>query len=507
MVKAYKIFLISVLLASLVGISCSAAQQAAAQNNATGIANMTGNTEMAGQLQNDLTNQNDPHAATLVGSESVTTLSDTDEDFVPEIGLEVVADGLTAPMVAVSPDDGTGRLFIVDQTGLVWILDSNGTLLDQPFLDVRDKMVTLGRGYDERGLLGIAFHPDFENNGRVFAFYSAPLRDNAPEGWNCTNRVSQFNVSDDNPNVADTGSEKILMEIDKPQMNHNGGLIAFGPDGYLYIPTGDGGGANDNGTGHTPGIGNAQDMTKVLGKILRIDVDSTTEGKAYGIPEDNPFLDNSSIPPEIYAYGLRNPAFISFDRATGALFVGSAGQELFEPVYIVVRGGNYGWRIREATHCFDPDNPRVPPRSCATTGSDGKPLIGPIVELGHDVGEVVVGGYVYRGDAIPELQGRYIFGDWSGDESANRTLLVATPPSGFNWNMTSADNLTQSDVRMWDITVLRVPENPGQGVGSIVRGFGEDADGEVYIMASNQSGPSGTTGRVLKIVPLNTTAS
>jgi glucose/arabinose dehydrogenase len=470
------------LLASLIGVSCSAAEI-------------------------DLTNANDPHAATMSGGQSITTLSQPTGSFAPDIGLQLVAEGITAPMVAVSPDDGTGRLFIVDQTGLVWILDANGTVQKEPFLDVRSKMVTLSQGYDERGLLSIAFHPDFKNNGRVFAFYSAPLRQGAPSGWNCTNHLSEFEVSSDNPNSADVNSEKVLMEIDKPQMNHNGGVIRFGPDGYLYISTGDGGGADDVGTGHTPDTGNAQDLTKILGKILRIDVDSTAAGKAYGIPADNPFLGNDSIPPEIYVYGLRNPAFMSFDRQTGTLYVGNAGQDLFESVFVIARGGNYGWHIREGTHCFDPNNPRVPPASCSATGADGKPLIGPIVELGHDVGGTVVGGYIYRGSAMPEFQGRYIFGDWSGDVGANRTLFVATPPSGWSWNVTSADDLTQSDVKMWDNMVIRVPANANQSAGAIVRGFGEDADGEIYIMASSEVGPSGTTGKVFKIVPANATAS
>jgi len=454
----------------------------------------------------DLTNANSPQAAVINGTRSITNLAQPSGSFNPEIGLELVAEGLTAPMVALSPDDGTGRLFIVDQTGIIKTRQANGTLLQQPFLDVSSKVVALRPGYDERGLLGLAFHPNFTQNGRVFIYYSAPLRSGAPQGWSHTNRLSEFNVSQNG--MADISSEKVIMAVDKPQSNHNGGQIRFGPDGYLYIPTGDGGGANDVGTGHTPGTGNAQDLTKPLGKILRIDVDHPGNGNPYGIPSDNPFLGNSSRVPEIYAYGLRNPAYASFDSQSGDLFVANAGQALFESVYIIVKGGDYGWNIREGTHCFDPNNPTKPPASCRTTGYNGEPLIGPIIELGHDVGSTVVGGHVYRGKALPDFQGRYIFSDWGSPlPLGNGLLLVASPPSGWSWTMpSSASNLTPSQVEMWTTEGIRVVNGPELSSAN-VRGFGEDSDGEVYVLLSEMGGPSGNTGRVYKIVPAGNVTS
>lgn len=280
--------------------------------------------------QPDLTNAGSPQAAVLVGGSSKTKIAQPSGNFVPSVSLKLVASDLTGPMVAVSPDDGTKRLFIVDQIGVIKILEPGGEVRSNPFLDLRSKLVQLSPGYDERGLLGLAFHPNFRNNGRLFAYYSIPLRRGGPQGWDHTNRLSEFRVSFD-PNGADADSERVIMEVDWPYSNHNGGQIRFGPDGYLYVPMGDGGGANDVGRGHNPDIGNGQDIASYLGKIHRIDVDNTGN-KPYGIPEDNPFLGNGNenALPEIYAYGLRNAAYASFDPQSGLLFVGNAGQELFE---------------------------------------------------------------------------------------------------------------------------------------------------------------------------------
>ncbi len=297
----------------------------------------------------------------------------------------------------------------------------NGTVIDQPFLDVRDGMVPLMPAYDERGLLSIAFHPNFSTNGKVYAYYSAPLRASADPTWSCTNRLSEFTVNLSSPDLADNATERILLEVDKPQMNHNGGILLFGPtDNYLYLTLGDGGRADDTGIGHTPEIGNAQDLTKLLGKVIRIDVDTTSAGREYGIPADNPFLANASIPAEIYAYGFRNPAFASFDSGgSNRMFIAMAGQNLFESVLVLYKGGAYPWNIREGTHCFDPANNRsVAATTCRITSDAGQPLIGPVVELGHDVGNTVVGGVVYRGSALPSLQGAYIFGTWSNTFTA-----------------------------------------------------------------------------------------
>jgi len=401
----------------------------------------------------------------------------------PQVKLEPFAGGFTAPMELISARDGTGRMFLVDQIGVVKIIEANGTVLDEPFLDLRSQMVELMARYDERGLLGLAFHPNFAENGRIFVFYSVPLRPGAPEGWNCTNRLSEFSISENDPNKVNMTRERIILQVDKPQFNHNGGTIAFGPDGYLYIPLGDGGGADDVGPGHAPD-GNGQNVTTLLGKILRIDVDKMDEGKAYGIPADNPFVDRGGMLPEIYALGFRNPWRIAFDD--GRLFVSDAGQNLWEEVDIVAKGGNYGWNIREGTHCFDPKNPSKSPDSCPDKDARGEPLIEPIVEYGHDLGSVVVGGYLYRGQALPEMSGKYIFADWSNSfAEGNGTLLVATP----------------SDKGLWSWEEIEISGRPGGRLGLFIRSFGLDDTSEIYVLTSAEVGPVNNTGKIFKILP------
>jgi glucose/arabinose dehydrogenase len=411
-------------------------------------------------------------------------------------------------MIAVPPD-GTGRLLVVDQTGVVRIITPNKTVLDTPFLDLRDRMVRLSPSYDERGLLSVAFHPDYKNNGRIFVYYSAPLQSGAPAGWSCTNHLSEFRVTAGNPDKIDMNSEKILLTVDKPFQNHNGGPLVFGPDdGYLYLALGDGGRSDDTGTGHTPGIGNAQDTTKLYGKIIRIDVDSPgAGGRMYAIPPDNPFVAMPGYAPEIYASGFRNPAYLSFDAGGNhSLTTANAGQALFESVFIVDKGGNYGWNIREGTHCFNPADDSKPPVSpCPVTGSHGEPLIGPIIETGHDVGNVIIGGYIYRGTTLPELAGKYVFGEWStGFTRGDGTLLVATPPPGFEIGMypRSVANLTPADSTMWTTQEFRVTNSPNGRVNAYVTGFGEDASHELYVLTSMKSGPdpAALTGEIWKLV-------
>lgn len=458
----------------------------------------------------DLTNQNSPEAATLTNYPSQTKLH------TPEIsiGLKRVAGNFTGPIVVADPHDGSGRLFLVDQTGYVKIFSTNGTVVDQPFLDVRDRMVKIDPTYDERGLLSIAFHPQFATNGRVFAYYSAPLRADVDRNWSCTNRLSEFRVSSTNPNQVNMSSEKILLEVDKPYQNHNGGTLLFGPtDGYLYLPLGDGGRADDTGMGHTPGIGNGQDLTTLLGKVIRIDVDTTSAGKLYGIPADNPFLSNASIKPEIYAYGFRNPAYATFDSGgSHRMFIAMAGQRLFESVLIVYRGGDYPWNIREGTHCFNPANDfQVPNGTCRITGYGGQPLIGPVVELGHDVGDTIVGGVVYRGNLLPSLKGAYVFGTWS-DESriaGNGSLLVAMPPAGLDTATLPNDaaNLTAAQNAMWTTSMMTVANNPNGRINAFVRGLYETADHEVLVLINQNGGPDLTpqnSGEVWQMVPANT---
>jgi glucose/arabinose dehydrogenase len=412
------------------------------------------------------------------------------------VGIRLVAEGLTSPVAFVPPTDTSGRIFIVDQIGLIKILMPDGTLLSQPFLDLRSRIIPLNPGYDERGLLGLAFHPGYATNGRFFVYYNRPLRPGGPPGYDDTATLSEFRVSATDPNVADLDSERVILQMDKPQFNHNGGTIAFGPnDGYLYLSIGDGGGANDVGLGHVEdwfpdnGGGNGQDIEQnLLGNILRIDVNN---GLPYGIPPDNPFVGRTGLD-EIYAYGFRNPYRFSFDmEGSHELFVGDAGQGLWEEVSRVTRGGNYGWNVKEGTHCFDAENPQVPPPSCPNSTPDGTPLTDPVIEYANSanpavqgLGRVVVGGYVYRGTDLPQLRGRYVFGDWSREFVRPDGTLFASKPSRSG---------------LWRIQELQIPKNPGGRLGHFVLGFGQDLSGEVYVLTTDMLGPSGSTGKVFKL--------
>lgn len=411
------------------------------------------------------------------------------------IGLQLVAQGLVAPVGLVAPPDGSNRLFVLDQVGQIRIIDANGNLLPDPFIDLSVRMVTVGIDFgggivfDERGLLGLAFHPDYATNGRFFVFYTAPKQADIPADYDSETHVSEFRVLAGDPNRADATSERILLRIGKPAFNHNGGQLAFGPDGYLYIGVGDGGNANDDGTGHNPMIGNAQDKSTLLGKILRIDVDS---GDPYAIPPTNPFAGAAEARPEIFAWGFRNPWRFSFEEGgLERLFVADVGQDLFEEVNIVTSGGNYGWRIREGAGCFDKDSPGNPPADCPTTALDGTPLVGPIVQYPHadpaggPQGIAAIGGYLYRGNAIPALHGNYVFGDFSrGFVFADGSIFAATAqPLGG-----------------WTLSELGVAGGANNRVGRFILAFGEDAAGELYVLSSANVGPTGTTGQVHRIV-------
>ena len=286
-----------------------------------------------------------------------------------------------------------------------------------------------------------------------------------------------------------------MFEIDKPQMNHNCGRITFGPDGFLYIGTGDGGGANDNEVGHPP-PGNGQNTQTLLAKILRIDVDSPAP---YGIPRDNPFADGKGGRPEIYSWGWRNPWGISFD-AGGAheLFAVDVGQNLYEELNIVVKGGNYGWRVRESFHGFDPTNANKILQDAPTKDAAGRTFLDPVLEYPHPArnkppsqtepcGISVTGGFVYRGKAIAALQGRYVFADWSRSWALpDGVLFVATRP--------------EKNVGRWSLDYLPLVE-PAK-IGAYIVAFGQDAAGELYVLTNARNGLLGTTGKVFKLVPM-----
>jgi glucose/arabinose dehydrogenase len=432
-------------------------------------------------------------AGALACEDNGPTELDPLEESERSVALQLVAQGFTSPIALTEAPDRSGRLFVVDQSGVIRIIAADGSLVAEPFLDVRGRMVTLRTNFDERGLLGLAFHPRYSSNGRFYVYYTAPLRAGAPAGYDATARIAEYRVST-NPNRADAASERILLQVDKPQFNHNGGTLAFGPDdGYLYISLGDGGGANDNQAGHVNdwfaenGGGNGQDITQnLLGNILRIDVDG---GTPYGIPPSNPFVSGPGLD-EVYAYGFRNPYRFSFDMGgANDLLVGDAGQGMWEEVSRVSRGGNYGWNVKEGTHCFDAENNRATPASCPSVdASTGIALTDPVIEYANlangGLGLVVVGGYVYRGSDVRQLRGRYVFGDWSRSfSSPDGTLLVAAPRG----------------TGMWPMQELNITTSTNGRLNHFLLGFGQDADGEVYVLTTNNAGPSGTTGRVYRL--------
>jgi glucose/arabinose dehydrogenase len=410
-----------------------------------------------------------------------------------KVKLQLFADGLVHPLVMLNPPDGSKRLFIVEQSGTIQILMPDGKLRPTPFIDLSKKMVKLDWEFDERGLLGLAFHPKFKDNGKFYVVYTAPVRTDAARRprllYCCTNYLSEFRVSQTDANKADLSTERIVYFWDKPQFNHNGGELLFGPDdGYLYISTGDGGWANDVAIGHTPKIGNGQDLKVNLGKILRIDVDS---GTPYSVPKDNPFVGRNDALPEIWAYGLRNVWRMSFD--TGGkheLFGADVGQNTWESVKVIQKGGNHGWNRIEGSHCFNPDDPSNPsaPQTCDKTG-----LLMPIIEYGNlnvikeGKGISITGGFVYRGKSMPNLAGSYVFGDWSKSFTEPQgLLLVARPP-------------TQSGA-MWAIEDLEVTN---MNFHSYVLGFAQDEDRELYVLVSDNTAPGRANDRIYKIVPAN----
>ena len=293
----------------------------------------------------------------------------------------LVTSGLENPLFLTHAGDGSGRLYVVEQPGRIRLVEQ-GALSPVPFLDIVDRVLMDDA---ERGLLGLAFHPDYRRNGRFFVNYTR-----WPDGATV---VAEYRHGGSSASVS--REERVILTIKQPESNHNGGMLAFGPDGYLYIGMGDGGAWGDPGN-------RAQNLNELLGKILRIDVD---RGDPYAIPDDNPFAKGGGRP-EIYAVGMRNPWRFSFDRDTGELWVADVGQKKWEEVDLVTPGGNYGWRLMEGAHCYNP------PVSCPTAG-----LALPAMEYGHEAGRCsIIGGYVYRGRAIPAIRGAYVSGDFCSGE-------------------------------------------------------------------------------------------
>lgn len=349
------------------------------------------------------------------------------------------------PIVITHANDGSNRVFVAEQDGIVKVFPNDPEVEEADvFLDI-DERCRYRDNQNEEGLLGFAFHPEFQTNGQVFVYYTTSSEDH-------TSFVSKFTLSKDDKNVVDPDSEEVLMKIEQPFWNHNGGTIAFGPDGFLYIGLGDGGSANDPN-------GNGQNLTTVLGSIMRIDVNNTSEGLKYAIPEDNPFINKTikarrgkklKARPEIYAYGLRNVWRMSFDRETGTLWAADVGQNLWEEVNIIAKGGNYGWNIREATHWFRPDG----------RDTSMENLIDPVWEYHHDIGKSITGGSVYRGSKVPALVGKYVYGDYV---------------TGLIWALEHDGART---VANYSLTGITSPD--GENVKLPIMTFGEDQGGEIY---------------------------
>ncbi len=355
----------------------------------------------------------------------------------PTIALDAGIAGFNRPVGMTTAGDGSGRLFVIEQAGVIKVVKNN-EIQTLPFLDISDRVVCCG----ERGLLGIVFPPGDGAKDHFYVAYTASESQARSATAQLVSRVSRFTVNPDGQ-TADPNSELIVLTYDQPATNHNGGDLAFGPDGYLYIGTGDGGGGGDPNN-------HAQTLDDILGKMLRIDVEASG-ANPYLIPADNPFVGQAGVLPEIWAYGLRNPWRYSFDRLTGDLYIGDVGQNAWEEIDFQpansTGGENYGWRIMEGNHCYNP-NP------CSSEG-----LTPPIWDYNHDNGDrSVTGGYVYRGAAFPGMQGIYLYGDFV---------------SGRLWGL-------RQNAGVWENKLLLLTDRN-------ISSFGEDEEGEVWLVNYNGS--------------------
>ncbi len=404
------------------------------------------------------------------------------------VALKLVVTNLTAPSV-LTDFDGK-RMLVAEQVGPVHLMTPEGNL--KPFADFTKKLkINFGK-FDERGVLGLALHPKFAVNHKFYVCYSAEKRAGVPEAWDHTMNISEFTAKGD---TGDLSTERIVLQIDQPYFNHNGGRIAFGPDGFLYLGVGDGGHKNDINKDDKDKArgprGNGQDLNTLLGKIVRIDVDKPAAGKNYGIPMDNPFAKGGGLP-EIYAWGIRNPWGMSFDRGGNReLFEVEVGQSRWEEVNIIVKGGNYGWNLREGAEWFNPKKELTPLEKPYFDPGNAK-FVDPILVYGNlagfpqdGKGRSVTGGYVYRGKALPQLTGKYVFADWSKNMGLPQGVLYVAAKG--------ADG-------KWTLDHLEPESHTGQGIGAYVWAFGEDKDGELYVL-TNQTGALGNnSGKIWKLV-------
>lgn len=297
------------------------------------------------------------------------------------------------PILLTHAGDGSNRVFVPSQQGVIYVLPNDQQASTAAvFLDIRSK-VAYDDKTNEEGFLGLAFHPQYRENGQFFVYYTNKHKPHQ-------NVIARYRTTSGDPNRADPASEEILLVLDKPFWNHDGGTIVFGPDGYLYVAVGDGGLANDP-------YGNGQKLATLLGKILRIDIDKKQDGRAYAIPADNPFAGQPRARGEIWAYGLRNVWRMAFDPQTKLLWAGDVGQDAWEEIDLIQRGGNYGWNVREGIHPFVKKGNKPPARDKKPQG-----MIDPIFEYHHDVGKSITGGFVYRGKQVPELEGAYLYADY-----------------------------------------------------------------------------------------------
>lgn len=340
------------------------------------------------------------------------------------------------PIVLTHAGDGSGRIFVAMQSGVIHVLEGRTAANSEIFLDLSARVHDWQKD-NEEGLLGMALHPDYQKNGQLYVYYSSH---DEPR----TSIVSRFTAKADNPNQGDPDSEQIVMKIPQPFSNHNGGSIAFGKDGYLYIALGDGGGRNDP-------MRHGQNLSTWMGSILRIDIDKQESGRNYAIPADNPFVDRKDARPEIYAYGFRNIWRMTVDRQTGRIWVGDVGQDLWEEVDIVKPGGNYGWSVRESNYAF------------GNVDMDaGSTRVDPTWEYDHRVGKSITGGFVYRGRSLPELFGKYVYADFI---------------SGKIWALEYDEQSEQARANLRLVTG-----------GLPVLSFGEDEEGEMYYMMETVNG-------------------